>query len=206
MKTPNLRYFLENLNKISQSLIYFFCVTFRDTGRLPIKMQADKFKQIVIPIRTKMFRFACMLLNNYQEAEDVVQETFLKLWIKKDELEKINNIEAWSITLVRNLSYDKLKKRKMERLTTLESGGAWLSVNSEEQNLHRNERLENIYRYIRELPPRQQQAIFLRDIEGHSYHEISEIMGIDENLVKVTLFRARENLRKKILKIENYGL
>ncbi len=169
-------------------------------------MQAEEFKLKVLPVRAKLFRFACMLLNDKQEAEDVVQEIMLKLWIKKDELDTIRNVEAWSITMARNLSFDKLKKRKKERQIPLDPNASDVGVESNERRLLIDERMENIYRYIKELPQRQQQAVFLRDIEGHSYHDIGEIMGIDENLVKVTLFRARENLRKKILKIENYGL
>jgi RNA polymerase sigma-70 factor (ECF subfamily) len=147
-----------------------------------------------------------MLLNDQEEAADTVQEVLMKLWIKKDELDQIKNIEAWAITMIRNQSYDKIRKQKRARQVPLESGMSREDDNSVEKRINREERLDRIHHYLKELPERQNQAVFLRDIEGHSYKEISDIMGIDENLVKVTLFRARENLRKKILKIENYGL
>jgi RNA polymerase sigma factor (sigma-70 family) len=169
-------------------------------------MQPEYFHLKVLPIRNKLFRFACMLLNDPDEAADTVQEVLMKLWMKKEDLEKINNIEAWSVTMVRNISYDKLKRQKRIGHVPLESGLHHRDGDSIEKKMDRDERLEKIYHYLKELPQRQNQAIFLRDIEGHSYKEISDLMGIDENLVKVTLFRARENLRKKILKIENYGL
>jgi len=147
-----------------------------------------------------------MILNNKQEAEDIVQETLIKLWIKKEELNKISNIEAWSMTIVKNASYDVLRKVKKFNLAGFESDLEKLSSDSPELSLNRSEDLNRIRQMIYELPERQQQLVFLRDIEGHSYLEISNFMGIDQNLVKVVLFRARENLRKKILKIENYGL
>lgn len=169
-------------------------------------MHPEYFNLKVLPIRNKLFRFACMLLNDKDEAADTVQEVLMKLWIKKDELENIKNIEAWAITMTRNQSYDKLRKQKKFRHVPLETSINFRDENSVETEMIRDERLDKINAYIKELPERQNHAVFLRDIEGHSYKEISEIMGIDENLVKVTLFRARENLRKKILKIENYGL
>ena len=169
-------------------------------------MHPEYFNRKVLPIRNKLFRFACMLLNDQEEAADTVQEVLMKLWIKKDDLGKIKNLEAWAITMIRNLSYDKIRKEKRTRHVPLESGINREDDNSVEVRINRDERLDNINHYLKELPERQNQAVFLRDIEGHSYKEISEIMGIDENLVKITLFRARENLRKKILKIENYGL
>ena len=169
-------------------------------------MHPEDFSLKVLPIRNKLFRFACMLLNDAEEAADTVQEVLMKLWIKKDELDKINNLEAWAITMVRNQSYDKIRKQKSAGRVPLETGIHREDQNSVEENIQRDERLQKIYYYLKELPERQNQAVFLRDIEGHTYREVSEIMGIDESLVKVTLFRARENLRKKILKIENYGL
>jgi RNA polymerase sigma factor (sigma-70 family) len=64
----------------------------------------------------------------------------------------------------------------------------------------------DIGKLIDSLSGKQKQVIRLRDIEGYTYQEIGEIIGIDQNLVKVTLFRARENLRKKLLKTDRYGL
>ena len=169
-------------------------------------MHSEIFNLKVLPLRNKLFRFAFMILRNRQEAEDIIQETLIKLWVKKEKLNYISNIEAWSMTIVKNLSYDVLRKVKKFNTVGIEQGEEEKSADSLELSLNRSEDLERIRHMINELPERQQQLVFLRDIEGHSYLEISNIMGIDENLVKVALFRARENLRKKILKIENYGL
>jgi RNA polymerase sigma factor (sigma-70 family) len=147
-----------------------------------------------------------MILNNKPDAEDVVQETLIKLWVKKEELNKISNIEAWSMTIIKNLSYDVLRKVKKFNTVGIETSFEEINSDSQELSLIQSEDLERIRQMINELPEKQQQLVFLRDIEGNSYKAISTIMGIDENLVKVALFRARENLRKKIMKIENYGL
>jgi RNA polymerase sigma-70 factor (ECF subfamily) len=169
-------------------------------------MHSDIFDLVVLPLRHKLFRFAFMLVNNRPEAEDIVQDTLMKLWLKKNELGKIGNIEAWSMTITKNLAHDHLRKIKNRHASGLLPEEIKTLAATEGTSLELNEKLGHIHRCIDLLPGKQKQAIFLRDIEGHSYKEISEIMGIDENLVKVTLFRARDNLRKRILKIENYGL
>jgi RNA polymerase sigma factor (sigma-70 family) len=75
-----------------------------------------------------------------------------------------------------------------------------------EKLMERDEIRTDIHGFIQTLPEKQKEVIILREIEGYSYEQISGIMGIEQNLVKVTLFRARENLRKKILKTERYGI
>jgi RNA polymerase sigma factor (sigma-70 family) len=147
-----------------------------------------------------------MILNNRQEAEDIVQDTLIKLWVKRNDLETISNIEAWSMTMVRNLSYDWLRKMKKFNPDGMDAGIEAVNPESPEHSFSRSDEIDRVRRIINELPERQQQLIFLRDIEGHSYREIGDMMGLDHNLVKVGLFRARENLRKRIQKIENYGL
>lgn len=169
-------------------------------------MQTEYFQLKVLPVRNKLFRYACTIVRSREEAEDIVQDVMMKLWIKKDELEKIKNLEAWSITMIRNLAYDRFRKSNRENVVAIDRDMNNIPHESDSDTGHAEERLSHIYRYIRDLPERQHHVVFLRDIEGHTYKEIGAIMGMDENLVKVTLFRARENLRKKILKIENYGL
>ncbi|HLF33405.1 MAG TPA: RNA polymerase sigma factor, partial [Cyclobacteriaceae bacterium] len=169
-------------------------------------MHSDLFDRVVLPLRHKLFRFAFMLVNSRPEAEDIVQDAMMKLWIKKNDLSKIGNIEAWSMTITRNLAHDHLRKRKSRSSSGLLPEEIKTLAATEGTSLEFNEKLNHVHRCIDLLPGKQKQAVFLRDIEGHSYKEISDIMGIDENLVKVTLFRARDNLRKRILKIENYGL
>lgn len=169
-------------------------------------MHSDLFDLTVLPIRNKLFRFAYMLVNSRSEAEDIVQDALMKLWLKRDELANINNVEAWSMTIVKNLAYDRLRKKKGRNIVGISPEIIKQDGVASEMTVEIGENLSHVYHCIDSLPERQKQVIHLREIEGHSYKEIGSIMGIDENLVKVTLFRARDNLRKKILKIENYGL
>lgn len=169
-------------------------------------MLSDLFHSKVLPVRNKLFRYAYMILNDRDEAEDIVQEVLMKIWMKKENLSAITSIEGWCITVTRNLAFDRLRITKSKYKLPVEMGMNLPSDENPHTRVSREDQLNSVYRFIMELPAKQQQTVFLRDIEGHSYKEISQIMGISENLVKITLFRAREALRRKLLNLESYGL
>lgn len=169
-------------------------------------MHLKYFKNEILPLKDKLFRYALSYIKDKAESEDIVQEVFIRLWQKRKNLDKIKNIEAWSMTITRNLSLDKLKANRLEfkDLHYVEDK-AQIKFNPE-QLVEQSEAMAGIRKVIDSLSEKQRQVIVLRDIEGHTYQEIGDIIGIDQNLVKVTLFRARENVRKKLLKTDRYGL
>ena len=71
-------------------------------------MHLEYFKNEIFPLKDKLFRYAYSLLKDRAEAEDVVQEVFMRLWQKRDELINIKNIEAWNMTMTRNLTLDRI--------------------------------------------------------------------------------------------------
>lgn len=199
-KVTYLFYIVNNRN--------IFCrdVTFKWTKRLPIEMHLEYFTKHVLPLKDKLYRFARCYLRDPGMAEDVVQDVFLKLWGKKDELKQIHNIEAWSITITRNLLMDRLRSNRIFYKDPLRIQGREYDHMTPQSIIERSEMVSGVRDLINALPDRQKQVVVLREIEGLSYQAIGDIMGIDINLVKVTLFRARENLRKKILNTERYEL
>ena len=169
-------------------------------------MHLEYFKNEILPLKDKLFRYAFSFLKDRSESEDIIQEVFLRLWQKRNDLSSINNIEAWRMTMTRNLTLDKLKIRRLE-FKNLNDAEDTSAINSgPDQLVEQSEAMEGIKKLIDSLSEKQKQVIILRDIEGYTYQEIGEIIGIDQNLVKVTLFRARENVRKKLLKTDQYGL
>jgi len=169
-------------------------------------MHLKYFKNEILPLKDKLFRYALSLLKNRADSEDIVQEVFMRLWQKRNDLMNIKNIEAWSMTMTRNLTLDKIKTKKRE-FNNLSRIDEKPNVESgTDRMIERTETIYEIKKLINSLSEKQKQVIVLRDIEGYSYQEIGEIIGIDQNLVKVTLFRARENVRKKLLKTDQYGL
>lgn len=169
-------------------------------------MYLEYFKKEILPLKQKLYRFARAYLKDGTSAEDVVQDVFLKLWDKRENFTRIKNIEAWSMTITRNMVISKLRKVRYNAGNPQDMGMHEISNETPERIMERHEIRTGIRGIIESLPEKQKEVIVLREIEGYTYAEISEIMGLDQNLVKVTLFRARENLRKKILKTERYGI
>jgi len=169
-------------------------------------MHLKYFKNEILPLKDKLFRYALSYIKDKAESEDIVQEVFIRLWQKRKSLDKIKNIEAWSMTITRNLTIDKLKANRpvFKDLHNVEDKAQ--EKFNPEQLMEQSETIKGVRKIIDSLSEKQKQVIVLRDIEGYTYQEIGDIIGIDQNLVKVTLFRARENVRKRILKIDQYGL
>ena len=156
---------------------------------------------MVLPFQDKLYRFALSIVGNTFEAEDIVQEVLIKIWKKKDTFLQLENKEAWCMTVTRNLAIDKTRSRKYK--TEDISGHFSISDNSSTpaQLTEFNDTMRIIKGYIEQLPDSQKEVIHLRDIEGFTYNEISEITGMPLERVKVNLHRARKTLRERIVNL-----
>ncbi|MBQ6751154.1 MAG: RNA polymerase sigma factor [Bacteroidaceae bacterium] len=158
------------------------------------------FKHDILPLKNIIFRVALRIVLNREEAEDIVQDTLLKLWERREELEKVDNMESFALTAARHLALDR-KERMDNQLVSLDEevhdqpegqGGTDASL------MHR-ETQGFIADIINALPEKQRTILQMRDIEGKNYKEIANTLSISESDVKVTLFRARNQLKEKIL-------
>ena len=169
-------------------------------------MFLEVFKTRFLPAKNKLYRFAYFFLKNQEEASDVVQEVLMKAWDRRESWHQVNNVEAWCMTLTRNMALDRLRAagRNHQQIET----AMWLATSHESplQAAERTDAFKHIGMLLEKLPEKQQEVLRLRDIEGFSYEEISEIMEIDLNQVKVNLHRARKFLKEGLLKINDYGL
>ena len=169
-------------------------------------MMLETFKSKVLPMKNKLFRFAYSILRDDDLSKDVVQETMLKAWEKRMDLCTIHNLEAWCATLTRNFALDKLRS-KHHKTMNLKEGFNWeYDEKSPYQLTEQGNTLEVIDKIVNKLPLKQKETFQLRDIEGFSYQEISEITGYNINDVKVNIFRARKIIRANLLKLNSYGL
>ncbi|CAN5607776.1 RNA polymerase sigma factor [soil metagenome] len=170
-------------------------------------MNLETFQNRVFPVKNKLFRFATRLLGSSEEAKDVVQEVLIKIWNGRDQLDEIQNIEAWCMRITKNLSLDRLRQQNRRPTDSLEKGLHIVNETlSPYENTELSESMKRIDEMMAGLPEKQRQVMHLRDIEGYSYNEIGEILEIDLSQVKVYLFRARNSVREKLLKINSYGL
>jgi RNA polymerase sigma factor (sigma-70 family) len=165
------------------------------------------FEARVLPVKNKLFRFAFRLLGSSEEAKDVVQDVLIKVWNGRENMTEIENMEAWCMRITKNLSLDRLRSRQRRATSPLEET---FDMKNDSLTPHETteigESMNKINQFIAALPEKQRQVIHLRDIEGYSYNEICDILELDMNQVKVSLFRARNAVREKLLKINAYGL
>ena len=161
-------------------------------------MCPEEFTSVFFPFHGRLYRIACILLNNREDAEDILQETYCKLWNKRDELSQILQPEAFCIKLVKNLCFDKLRIQK--RITMEDISESHFPQNHEitvDQGIVNREKLEQIETWIRQLPEKQRQVIQLRGYGDCSLEEIEIITGESAANVRVLLSRARKTLKEK---------
>ncbi len=170
-------------------------------------MNIISFRHDVLPLKDLLYRLALRITLNHEEAQDIVQDTMMKVWSKRDELEGIESIEAYCMTICRNLSLDKMKakSKQNESLDQIHTETLDLGVNPYEQMMQKD-RIDLVRRMVNSLPEKQKSCMQLRDFEGKSYKEIAYILNISEDQVKVNIYRARQAIKQKYQQIESNGL
>ncbi len=172
-------------------------------------MKNISFRNDVLPLKNKLYRLALRITMNNAEAEDVVQDTMIKVWSKREQWNEIESIEALCFTICRNTALDRTRKagNANESLDESYRNTPDYSYSSNPEGIaEARDRLEVVKRLISSLPEKQRTVIHLRDIEGKSYREIATILGISDEQVKVNLFRARQIIKTEFSKTDNYGL
>lgn len=169
-------------------------------------MMLETFKSEVLPLKNRLFRFAYSILGDHDLSKDVVQETMLKVWEKRNDLQIIQNLEAWCMTLTRNFALDKVRSKHHKTMALIENFDKENNEQSPYKMAELGNTMEVIDKIVGNLPLKQNETFQLRDIEGFSYQEISEITGYNINDVKVNIFRARKTIRTNLLKLNSYGL
>ena len=156
-------------------------------------MTNQKFNTEYLPLAPLLYRIAFHILEQQDEAEDAVQETFLKLWEMRDKLDGVESAKAYSIRILKNECLDRLRKAKKE--VPAEQALAKESILPADEQIDAKRRLEKVLGAIKSLPDSQKQVLLLRTVEELSYEEISERMGMSQLTLRVLLTRARGALR-----------
>ena len=169
-------------------------------------MDISEFKNKVLPSRDKLWRFARRLLGNEEEAEDTIQDVFLKLWDIRHQITHYNSIEALAMKMTKNQCLDKLKsKRNMQVNLDNHSSHLLSGFAPPDKKTELNDSMDIMSLAIQTLPENQKMIIQLRDIEEYEFEEIAEILGFDLNYIRVNLSRARKKIREILTKVYNYG-
>ena len=161
-------------------------------------MNQETFKNTVFVLKDEMYRFAKRFLVSSDEAQDLVQDLMMKFWQKKDELTGLN-IKSYALKCVKNECLNKLKHEIVKQ------NFADYQINrSELYKMEVNNLKEKIINFINELPEKQKMVIHLKDVEEYEVSEISEILEMEENAVRVNLMRARQKVKEQITQLMNY--
>ena len=162
-------------------------------------MKTISFQSDILPLKNELYRMALRITMNAADAEDVVQETMMKVWNRRDQWDQIESIEAFCLTICRNLSLDKI--RRMDNQTqsldaAYDPKDQGVASNPEEQAIQ-SDHVRLVRQMINLLPEKQRSCMQLRDMEGKSYKDIATVLDITEEQVKVNIFRARQTIREK---------
>ena len=164
-------------------------------------MDNISFRTTVLPLGDRLFRLALRITMNRAEAEDVVQDTLLKVWEQRSQWEQIKSLEAFAIATCRNRALDIAKRAGRNTKSLDEVETSHLTPLTSQPSLEAREQLSLVRRLMDDLPEVQRTIMLLRDIEGKTYQEIAEALGISETQVKVYLHRARTKIKKWIINI-----
>ena len=169
-------------------------------------MQKISFRNDILPLKDKLFRLALCITRNREEAEDIVQDTMLRVWNRREEWNVWETVEGFCLTICRNLAIDRSQKMDARHVELTPEVTELPDMAAPDKLMERDERLGLLHRLIAELPEKQRTILQLRDVEGKSYKEIAEILQLTEEVVKVNLFRARKRIKLKYNEIDTYGL
>ena len=170
-------------------------------------MSKVSIRNDVLPLKDALYRLALHITLDNAEAEDIVQDTLLKLWNCREQWNEIENMEAFAMTICRNLALDHLKR--MGNQDSSIDGSPFEHADHAPTPLEytvSNDRIQVVRNIIDTLPEKQRSCVQLRDIEGKSYKQIAAIMNISEEQVKINIFRARQTIRQKFDQLDNFGV
>ena len=148
-----------------------------------------------------MFRFAYSLLSNRQEAEDAVQEVYLKMWGMRSEIERYKSTEALMMTITKNLCLDKIKIKKNKAISLDVNNHLHTNTNPQD-HAEQTDMVNKVLLVMQQLPEQQKVIVHLRDVEGCDFEEIMKITGNDMNYVRVNLSRGRKKIRETIQNLQ----
>ena len=159
-------------------------------------MTEKAFHRDYLSLAETLYRVAYYLLESEAEAEDAVQEVFLKLWDTHDSLDGVRSPKAYSITLLKNLCLDRI--RRARHLCFPEQLPEQPAPHLQDDEMDERMRLDKVLKAIKALPDRQREILLLRTVEGLSYEEIAERTGMNPLTLRVLLSRARTTIKNKI--------
>ena len=166
-------------------------------------MKHEQFKRIWIPLSSSFYNVALHFLEDESDAEDAVQDLYVRLWNSKDDLEKVQNPKAYGLTLIRNICIDRIRQKNIRRSEELTEDRTGL-ITSPPEDIKAIDRASarRLLKAMQMLPQQQRTVMFCRFFKDMDIKDIARQTGLSNVNVRVMITRARSTL-KKLLKSEN---
>lgn len=168
-------------------------------------MTADEFKRIYLPCHQRLYRLAYRLTGNSSDAEDLVQETFLKLWKMRERIPRPDKPEAFALTVLRNLYIDIVRSRHQQQENSI-GADEILIVASESvsREVEGRDEVALVESLINRLPANQREVIRMRDVADLSFEEIETATGFSAGNIRTLLSRARKRVKQQFIALMKY--
>jgi RNA polymerase sigma-70 factor (ECF subfamily) len=166
-------------------------------------MRRADFNDLVRQLNRNLYGYAFRILRNQEEAEDAIQDVFIKLWNMGGKIDEYNNVGALAVTMTKNICIDLIRKKRhfiQEEYEGVDIKGHDFS--SPYELMESRESEDILYHIIDQLPEIYKEVIELREIDGLTYEEIAEKTKQNINTLRVTLSRARKMIRKEFNKYQ----
>lgn len=157
----------------------------------------NDFNNIWIPLAERFYRVAFHLLESGQDAEDAVQELYLKLWAARGSLGGIRNPFAYGVSILKNICIDRIRRQSARKAEPLEKAPP-LETAPGQGRSEMKDTLRYLLAEMEKLPPNQRDVLKMRAVDGLEYEEISQRTGLSQVHVRVLVAKARKTLRSKI--------
>ena len=161
-------------------------------------MEANEFKEVFLPHHRLLYTIALRISGNPSDAEDMVQETYIRLWKQREGFTSLSNARAYAVTTLRHVCFDTLGSRPPDGMVTAldSSVPEPLADRDTASDIDRRETSALVHSLIDRLPSPQREVITMRDIDEMPFDRISQLTGLTQGNIRIILFRARRQIKE----------
>ena len=164
-------------------------------------MNAEEFKQRFMPYHRMLYRVAFSLTGNVLDAEDLLQDTFMRMWQKWEQLTSALVNEAYLIIMMRNLYMDRARVKTLDTSIPLESVNLPSDQNRPDDKAERRNEAFLMKELIEHLPQKEKDIIRMYLLEELSYEEMEACTGMKQGNLRQIVLRTRNKLKEQFTKI-----
>ena len=164
-------------------------------------MDASEFKQRFMPFHRRLYRVGYHLTGNAQDAEDLLQDTYLKLWQKRDDLREEAMTEAYLVTLMQNLYRDQRRLKRIATSEDIENHADPPDERTLSSTIEATDEAQQMGILMDKLPERNSTILKMHLMEDKSYEEIEHETGLSQGNLRIIMMRTKQKLKQQYLKL-----